>query len=240
MNFKSLSELIIVPGHGICRKNFTSPDLAYSDSSWIGIYPGEAQFLIEHCQRGVQLTSEKIDSLLVFSGGQTRKEAGRRSEAESYFEIASNHNWWNKPSVADYAVLEEYARDSFENLLFSLIVFKQHTLKWPDKVTVVGWIFKEKRYNLHCQALKWPSSKFVYRGVNNPIDKELQKALTGEQKKIDSIKKDVFLRGRRWISQREARNPFHRKHPYSHSNSELKALFDFLNQTSDLSTFPWT
>ncbi len=239
MNFRSETELIIVPGHGVCKKGFTSPDLATLDSSWVGIFPGEGRFYVGHCQKGVALASENTNSLLVFSGGQTREDAGKRSEAESYFEIARDHGWWEESSVADRAVTEEYARDSLENLLFSIAVFKQQTGRWPEKVTVVGWIFKERRYDLHRQALKWPKSKFVYVGVNNPVGEGLKKALAGEKKKVDSVANDMFLTGSEWVSQREQRDPFRRKHPYANVDQTLKSFFDFLDGSRFAGSFPW-
>jgi len=32
------SDLIIVPGHGVCMEGFTAPDVALLDSSWVGIF----------------------------------------------------------------------------------------------------------------------------------------------------------------------------------------------------------
>jgi hypothetical protein len=39
-------------------------------------------------------------------------------------------------------VVEDYARDSFENLLFSICRFKEVTGNYPARVTVVGYTFK--------------------------------------------------------------------------------------------------
>jgi hypothetical protein len=239
MNQRPETELIIIPGHGVCKHGFTNSVLAPLDSSWADIFPGEGCFYIEHCQKGVLLASENTNNLLVYSGGQTRENAGRRSEAESYFEISRDHNWWGNPFVANHTVMEEYARDSFENLLFSITLFKQQTGRWPEKVTIVGWIFKKKRFDLHRQALQWPKSRFLYIGVNNPDSEKLQEALTGEKNKVDSVTKDLFLMGPEWISQREQRDPFQRKYPYADVDPVLKTFFDFLDRKSFTSKFPW-
>lgn len=156
MAVRKETDLIIVPCHGVCKKDCTSPVIAPLDSSWVGIFPGEGPFYIEHAKVGVALAADNSRALLVFSGGQTREDAGRRSEAESYWEISDAAGWWGFSGVEQRAVKEEYARDSLENLLFGIALFKRETGQWPVKVTVVGWQFKEQRYNLHRQALKWP------------------------------------------------------------------------------------
>ena len=64
-------------------------------------------------------------ALLVFSGGQTRREAGPRSEADGYLALARAFGWWGWVEVAERATDEAFARDSFENLLFGLCRFKE-------------------------------------------------------------------------------------------------------------------
>ncbi len=239
MAVRKETELIIVAGHGVCKKDCTSPHIAPLDSSWVGIFAGEGPFYIEHSKAGVTLAAEIPNALLAFSGGQTREDAGRRSEAESYWEIADADGWWGFTNVRDRAVKEEYARDSFENLLFGIALFKQETRRWPDKVTIVSWRFKERRYDLHRQALKWPKQKFAYVGVNDPVGEELPKALEGEKAKVESVSHDLFLIGPKWVAQREQRNPFHRQHPYREVSSVLARLFDFLDRSTFTGDLPW-
>jgi hypothetical protein len=43
------------------------------------------------------------------------------------------------------AVTEEYALDSYENLLFAFARFHEVTGRWPEKVTVVGYGMKQRR-----------------------------------------------------------------------------------------------
>ncbi|MBN1491925.1 MAG: YdcF family protein [Phycisphaerae bacterium] len=232
-------DLIIVPGHGVCKAGLTTPNMALLDSSWVGIFPGEGPFYVAHAERGVRLAAEKASALLVFSGGQTREDAGPRSEAEGYLEIAKDAGWWDCIAVKDRAVKEEYARDSFENLLFGLALFRQHTGNWPNMVTVCGWKFKEKRYSLHRQALKWPKKQFRYFGVNDPTGDELPKALAGEKAKVESVSRDLFLVGSEWVAQRELRDPFHRMHPYRGIDRDLDGLFDFLDRNTFTGKLPW-
>jgi hypothetical protein len=85
---------------------------------------------VSHIQRGVQIAARDQNALLVFSGGQTRSNAGPRSEGLSYWLVGEHFQWWGKATdVRERAVVEEFARDSFENLLFSIARFKE----------VVGW-----------------------------------------------------------------------------------------------------
>lgn len=233
------SSLILVPGHGVCKSGCTSPDLARLDSSWVGIFPGEGPFYVEHAKEGVRLAAANPGALLVFSGGQTREDAGRRSEAESYWDIAQAAGWWGFEEVQERAGKEDYARDSFENLLYGLALFRRHAGWWPRQVTVCGWKFKGRRYSLHRQALKWPRQKFEYVGVNDPIGDELQKALTGEKAKVDSVTRDLFLVGPEWVAQRELRNPFNRRNPYRGIDRDLDAFFDFLDRTAFTENLPW-
>lgn len=54
------------------------------------------------------------------TGGKTRVLAGPKSEGESYFFIADHFDWWGKPDLRARASTEDFARDSFENILFSI------------------------------------------------------------------------------------------------------------------------
>lgn len=43
------------------------------------------------------------------------------------------------------ATTEEFALDSYENLLFAVARFKEVTGRWPGKITVVGYGMKRRR-----------------------------------------------------------------------------------------------
>ena len=44
------------------------------------------------------------------------------------------------------AVVEDFARDSLENLLFSIARFRQVTGRYPARFTVVGFDFKVREW----------------------------------------------------------------------------------------------
>jgi hypothetical protein len=235
MKNSSINNLIIVPGHGVC----IVPTEPADDKSWVGIFPGEGSLYTEHIIEGVKQAAEDKTSLLVFSGGQTREAAGPRSEAESYQEIAEHANWWDYAGIHSRTKQEHYARDSFENLLFSIALFKRECGSWPSFVTVTGWIFKTERYQLHRQAIGWPSDNFRYIGVNNPVGENLRKAEEGEKTKVKSVKSDMFLRGSEWVSHRLVRDPFNRQHVYRGIDRHLDEFFNFLNGATYNCVLPW-
>lgn len=87
---------------------------------------GQHHQFIEHMKIASQIASSDPSSLVIFSGGQTREVAGPRSESFSYWLIAKANNWFGY-KVSPRAITEDFAKDSYENLLFSICRFKQFT-----------------------------------------------------------------------------------------------------------------
>lgn len=57
-------------------------------------------------------------------------------------------------------ITEEYARDSHENLIFSICRFSEMTGNYPDQITVVGFEFKRKRFeDIHRYSISYPIEK---------------------------------------------------------------------------------
>ncbi|KAJ7965419.1 Transmembrane protein [Quillaja saponaria] len=126
------------------------------------------------------LTRSIVVKLLLF-GGETRKDAGPRSEAQSYWAVAESKGWFGKQdSVKWRALTEEHARDSFENLLISVCRFRELTGAYPQNITVVSYDFKEERFvHLHRSAIGFPESRFFYTGTPASITSK-EAALKGE------------------------------------------------------------
>jgi hypothetical protein len=223
--------LVLVAGHAV----YIAEDFNHieADESWFlqSFQKGEPNYYIDHIRRGVEITADDQKALLVFSGGQTRFEAGPRSEAQSYWLIANHQKWWQRHTVADRTATEEYARDSFENLLFGVCRFFECVGSYPSRVTVVSWAFKESRFELHRKAIHFPSGGYVFEGVNNPID--IAGAEKGEQKAIAAFSSDPFGLGDDLRAKREARNPFNREPPYSKTCPGVAELFGRLQKV------PW-
>lgn len=113
-----------------------------------------------------QLAAEDSEALLVFSGGFTRAEAGARSEAGSYWAVADALGWFGSPAVAERAVVEDRARDSLENLLFSICRLREVSGGYPARVTVVSYDFKRARFlDIHARALGFPLDKVDFVGT---------------------------------------------------------------------------
>lgn len=102
-------------------------------------------------------------SLLIFSGyafptnhnypltflplsGQTRPDIPPTTEAQSYLRLALATHLLPPPPDFYRATTEEFALDSFENVLFSLARFKEMTGRWPERMTVIGFEMKRARY----------------------------------------------------------------------------------------------
>lgn len=220
-------------GHAVLLR---SKNLA-ADSSWslLDFQRGEPPFYIEHVRAGVEAAAADPESLLVLSGGPTRVDAGPRSEAQSYHEIARHFAWWGRVEVAARTVLEEFARDSFENLLFGICRFKEFGGSYPDRVTLVSWKFKERRFGLHREAIGYPSERFVYLGPNNPRD--LDQALRAEKNAIAAYTADPYSSSPRFREKRRERNPYRRQNGYAISCPELAALMT--HEGPELYRGPW-
>ena len=107
-----LEKLVLVPCHAVYLGG--GGEIAHLGARWIlrKFQLGDATKYIEHVRLAVALAADQPNSLLVFSGGQTRIEAGPRSEAQSYWLLAEDFSWWQNTDVRVRATTEEFARDS--------------------------------------------------------------------------------------------------------------------------------
>jgi hypothetical protein len=148
------------------------------------------------------------------------------------------------------AVTEEFARDSFENLLFSICRFFEIVGSWPRLVTVVGWDFKRDRFELHRQAIRWNSSTtYFYDGVNNPVD--LAGAIGGELVARAAFGVDPYGTGAAVYTppppskpvdlgaKRIERNAFRRTHPYEASCPDVAGLLKYKGPQLYAGPLPW-
>lgn len=104
------------------------------------------------------------------NSGQTNQMAGPRSEAASYLMVADAMQYYglDTSKLRGRILLEEYSRDSYENLLFSICRFRELAGSYPEQITIFGLAFKRKRFEeLHRLAIRFPPSKFKYVGISN-------------------------------------------------------------------------
>lgn len=235
---KQLENLVLVAGHAVyVGQDFADPE---HDRNWFlqSFQRGEPPFYIGHIRAGIDVAGRDPSSLLVFSGGQTRREAGPRSEAQSYWSLADYFRWWSTPEVRPRATTEEFARDSFENLLFAICRFKEWTGAYPQRIRVVSWAFKAKRFGLHREAIRFPESRFEFHGVNQPDD--LVGAEKGEAKALAAFEKDPYGTGDDLGKKRADRNPFNRVNPYQVSCSELEGILRYRGPEFYDGKLPWS
>ncbi len=205
-DMRAYRELVMVPGHGVFIGD--SPDDLSNPDKWEAFYPEEGPYYVEHIKRAVKIASEDKDSMLIFTGGFTHDSVGPRSEGGGYHEAASLMGWWGHAEVSARSFSEEGARDSLENILFSILLFREQAGYFPEKITVVGWEFKKERFMIHARALGIPESAITYLGVNDPPGKALEAAKEGERVKLEDALQDPFLESAKYVKIRHERDVF--------------------------------
>jgi hypothetical protein len=223
---------VIVVGHAVVKV-----DEVYhadkEDSAWYLLpYQRQQSFpeiITSHVKKGADIVADDPAALLMFSGGQTRMDVGPMSEAASYYFVAKHKKWLpNNNEDGDHprSFVEEYARDSFENLLFSLCRFREITSRYPAKVTVVGFDFKGHRFaDMHRKALGFPEDKFQYVGIKPASASfDYAKAVRGEEEVERVFLEDPYSCSDALESKRHVRNPFKRTVPYDQACPEIELL----------------
>jgi len=231
LEWKTLTHLILLPGHGIqwCTEMGMSPK---DESCWYlqSFQHGQVSIFLAHIKRAIEEAANDPKSLLIFSGGQTRPGVGLRTEAHSYFSAAEKLGYFfnfDGTNVYDRSVSEDFAKDSLENLMFSVCRFKQIAGHYPRKITVVGFPFKAARFiELHRKAINFPLENFKYIGVEVP-------GLRQDQIKDDAyedFKTDLYGCGKKLSDKRFSRNPYNHLHAYKDSCPDM---MHYLNACED-------
>lgn len=221
-NNSTFSHLIIVPGHAIHRCKSRKALVSNEENCWtlLPYQRGQVGCFLEHLNKAVELAAQDPTAMLILSGGQTRQTAGPRSESSSYLDALELLNHPNLPSILSRIYTEDYARDSLQNLLFSLCRYQQITAhsqitaKSLGKITIIGFPFKSKRFReLHAPIVLQKELEFVefeYLSVGCEGVRE------GEE--LDDaypvFKNDPMGCGKELMGKRLLRNPFSQVHPY--------------------------
>lgn len=234
--------LILVPGHAIVdmqhlRFAATNESIWYLFDYQRG--QGLPQVIESHIRAGIALAANDSKALMMISGGQTRGDSCPGiSEAGSYLHVA-RHEGWILPNAT--VVLEEYARDSLENPLFSMCRFHEVVGAYPSKVTIVGFPFKMERFHMHLAAIGFPAENFEYVGVPLPAQFNPEPAVAGEAEVRVAFQADPYgcsadLRGKR-----DKRNPYNRTPPYAHTCPAMAGLFEWCGPElyKDMDSLPW-
>ncbi|MCP4177623.1 MAG: hypothetical protein GY756_07640 [bacterium] len=243
------NELIIVACHAAFKNSTTLPlNSPADDNQWVLLpfQKGEPKYYLEHMKYGTELLNQTDNSILIFSGGNTRKESGSWTEANSYLKSTQYFNLWlnNFKKINDVTrriFLEEYARDSFENLLFSICRFNEITSSYPEKITLISWSFKKERFTYHAKCINYPLTKFHFPYINNP--ENLLEAISGEKKTVSAFKANYYGSTGELLKKRKIRNPFNKPIPY-YKNKDLAIFFKFINDLNNsqdgyIDELPW-
>lgn len=180
---------------------------------------------------------------------------GPITEGASYFRVADALNLWEarerNESIVDISnnvrartATEEFATDSFENLLFSICRFYEVTGSYPKHITMVSFSFKEHRFrNLHVPALLWPDSQFSYIGVDPDPHTgfNLNRASEGESMNAAKpFRSDPYGCSTPVLQQkRKDRNPFRRTPPYELSCPDMRAILHWCGPQIIEENMPW-
>jgi len=212
VNLTALRNLIVVPCHATLRMDVFGMDTAEEVSWMLESHlrgKGIISMVTKHIRTALELASKDPQSLVLFSGGVTKK-GSNWSEGASYMQHAIRSQWWeySGTTVLDRVFPEEDARDSFENILFSLCRFHALTANYPSHITIVGMDYKMKRFiGLHRVALRIPLSYLTYVGLpdgSHGLD---------DSRSLRVFEKDPFgCEGNAEL--RALRNPTHRGVPY--------------------------
>lgn len=234
------NHLIMVAGHSVTISGHLQ-DAGQDETDWY-LLPyqkgkGLPQTILAHIREGIRLAAMDSRSLLIFSGGETRAATGPENEGTSYFRVADAMDLWEEgaakgKNVRARTTSEEFATDSFQNLLFSICRFKEIAGVYPEKITTVSFTFKKTRFEtMHSRAILWPSEKFLYVGVDPDASTgfNLEEATKGEMENAAKPFQDDPYGCHTQVLQekRRLRNPFHRTPPYELTCPEMKQLLQW-------------
>ncbi|KAG0654281.1 hypothetical protein C6P44_001013 [Monosporozyma unispora] len=260
--------LIILPCHGVWEMDLTltTQNCGQLSENWFlapfQIEGNDHLVFIKPSLRAVEeLLSSYDQGVILFSGSQTKTDAGPISEAQSYFmliqklitlafedaEKKSLIQVFKEDIISSLSTIvslmelrnitlsdlfttgvintEEYSLDSFDNLLYSIFRFKEITNTFPERITIVGFGFKESRFlNYHAKALDIPKEMINYISYDpEPLDyspKQLDQYFTTltkmEHKNALSLfDKDWYAKREILLRKKEARNSYKRVASYN-------------------------
>jgi hypothetical protein len=100
------------------------------------------------------------------------------TEAEGMREFADEEGLLS--GVGERLILERFARDSAENIFFSLLAFHCRTGRWPSRVGVVSWSSKGLRFHLLASGFGLGGRIFFYGTGDYPDPVSLERAAAAE------------------------------------------------------------
>lgn len=257
---QSVEKLILVPCHSIWTPGNSQGRLR--DEWLLAPFQEEGNDHLcfrEHIIRGLDVLKADAQAALVISGGQTKRDSGPVLEAYSYYQLGRLILPEDFKTYSNRIFLEEFARDSFENVLFLICRFFEIYSSYPKFITVVGFEFKRERFvEQHLkQALLFPSQNICYIGnLPNPsgLSEESQARYFAELEESEKrharnhFEIDWYGISGPLLKKKASRDPFLRKHGYSISNPKLESFIRAMEQFDpsksaedirNIPNFPW-
>ncbi|HLY19678.1 MAG TPA: hypothetical protein VKR61_20770 [Bryobacteraceae bacterium] len=145
--------LLMLAGHAI-----------YQDGGWHGGHQNEDRLYETHVRDAFRILEEEGYSALALSGGWSRPHLTpeiHNSEAQGMLNYAQSAGIVRR---AGPVLLEQFGRDSFENLFFSMLCFHRRYGEWPVRVGAVSWKFKALRFYLIACGLRLADTRFRFFG----------------------------------------------------------------------------
>lgn len=134
-----------------------------------GLKPGEHLTFLRHIDTAVELLESSSVGSVIFSGGPTNPDVADLSEARSYLNALK----YTRRDAIEGILLEERATDSYQNLLFSIVLFRQTYGYYPRETVVITHAFKRDRFlDLHAKAIRWPLNRIRILGINPPFSRK--------------------------------------------------------------------
>ncbi|KJX95759.1 hypothetical protein TI39_contig1051g00024 [Zymoseptoria brevis] len=184
----AFTHLILLCGHATYLGPTTPSSASLDEQNWslqsfqrsnpTTHKPGEHHTFLSHIHTAASLAASTPSSLLIFSGRQTTPTEPSNpealTEAQSYARLLRMHlSALQRSSSSEEKVnyaCDNSATDSYQNLLFSILRFRQLTHSYPAQVTVVTHAFKAPRFlHLHGPAIKFPAHQLRVLGINPPF-----------------------------------------------------------------------
>ncbi|KAF2468587.1 uncharacterized protein BDR25DRAFT_187793, partial [Lindgomyces ingoldianus] len=210
IRYDGVQNLVIVCCHSIFHPDASSSSFPlyspYDERNWHlapfqesnpnTAKPGEHETFLAHLTAGLDaltVGSWAGNTLLILSGGVTKRPLTPLSEARSYYNAAlvqamlhGHRHGGRARKLFDQGrlLLEEYATDSYQNLLFSIVLFRQTTGVYPKNIRIITHAFKAKRFlELHARAIGWEPDRIRVQGIDPVMSgAEYEDTVRGEER----------------------------------------------------------
>lgn len=166
-------------------------------------FPEDRPVYEKQLRESIRIVQGKSYDLLIISGGYTKK-AIEKSEAQGMVDWALDL----RLDIEEIPfILEEYSRDSFENVLFSMCRYYKEYEQFPNRIGICSWKSKKRRFEIIAEALKLP---YHFLGIG-----EKEALARAEAQQVERIRTDPFHRSPYLASKRQRRDPWRKGNPYT-------------------------